>query len=459
MNKSSIRTLAMLGAAAVMAVPAGLRAEEGDVDMKVRLEALEEAIEGLNKKSDDMSKAFFEGFVNLRYDDERNPNRAYQGEQTLPTVDATRTDNNGQSGIYARRAEVKYSGKITDTMVYSLGYDFAENKIKDLGVEVRDLPLIPFIDLGEYMQVIRVGQYRMPFGIEPQTSSSAVIFPERAFTNGGRLNNNSQMAAVASVGERVMGVQTRHKMKYDKVFSYDLQAGLFNNMSQDMAVGQNRLQTQYPAQASDANLSYAFRLALEHDYLYFLLPEKSKIQTGASYFVDKKDANFQTQLNAGQLFDEVYGYELLINVGPTLLSQTEFLHKNVNIKGNAGPTSGVGSSAEGWYSTLAWDFLPLLSSNIEKGDALQALFRVEEQVNFDAFGGFKPLTRLSQGLKWSYAGGKNHTSITYYVMAPDHQYGGDFRQPGATNNRGTGISAPETQLIIQQQFAWETGKP
>lgn len=454
--KLKIRTLAMIGLAAVSAAPVGIRAEEMDSDMRVRLEAIEEAIEGLNKKNEEMSKSYFEGFVNLRYDDERNPNRAYLGEQTLPTVDATRTDNNGMNGFYARRAEAKYSGKMSDTVVWSLGYDFAENKIKDMGVEIRDLALIPFLDLPEYTQVVRVGQFRMPFGILPQTSSSATLFPERAFTNGGRSNNNSQMAAVASVGERIMGLQTRHK-KSNSILSYDLQAGLFNNMTQDQVAGSNRLNTGFTEQDNDGNLSYAFRAAFEHNYIYFLLPEKSKIQTGASYFVDKKDANFQTQLAAGQLLDEVYGYELLITLGPDLISQTEFLHRNNNMKGNAGPTSGVGSVSEGWYSELAWNFLPLFASDIPKGDAIQLAFRVEEQTAFDANGGFKPLTRLSQELKWSYAGGKNHTSISYFVMAPDHQYGGDYRKAGA--DRGTGITAPETQLVVQQQWAWETGKP
>jgi hypothetical protein len=456
-KNSSIRSLVALSLVASMAMPAFVRAEETtENDLKVRLEALEEAVEGFNKKNEEFSKAYFEGFVNLRYDQEANPSKNYLGEQTAPTLNAARTDDNGQNGFYLRRGEAKWSGRLADTVVYSLGFDFVEGKIKDAGVEFRDVNLIPYLDMPELLQTIRLGQYRMPFGIYPQASSSAILFPERPFTNGGRLNNNSGMGAVASVGERVMGVQNRVKAK-SYIISADIQAGLFNNMTQDQAATKNKLQDAFDQQDNDGNLSYAFRTAFEHNYIYGILPEKSKIQTGFSYFMDKKDANYQTGLNAGQLADEVYGLELLINVGPDLLWQTEWLHRNNNMTGNAGPASGIGSVAEGWYSEMAWNFLPLVKSEIEKGDALQLAFRIEEQVSFNAAGAWKPLTRLSQGLKWSYMGGKNHTSINYFVMAPDHQYGGDYRRAGA--DRGTGISAPETQIVVQQQWAWETGKP
>lgn len=437
--KHSIRTLAALGLATTLATP--LLANEMDQDLRIRLEAMEEAIEGLNAKTSGLSKANFEGFVNLRYDDERQPNRA-----TQPETPANQ-DDNGQSGIYARRAEAKFYGKLAPTATWSLGYDFAENKMKDLGVQIDDLTLVPFMDSPMLKQTVRVGQYRIPFGVVAQTSSSAILFPERSFMNGGRLNRNTQLSAATSLSERVMGVQGRWNNK-NGVVDLTAQYGFFNNLAQDQAAGQNRMHTAFTNQDNDQDMSYATRLVLDHSYLNGLLPEKSKIATGFSYGKESNNPNFQSR--SGHSYSEAQGGDLVIELANKMIIwHTEW----VKVLGNI-TTAGVGSHGEAWYSDMAIDLLPLISSEIEKGDALQTLFRVEEQLVYTAAGFHKPLTRIATGLKFSYWGGKNHTSLTYYVAAPEHMYGGDFRRAGA--DRGTGISAPETTLVLQQQWAWDT---
>ena len=175
--------------------------------------------------------------------------------------------------------------------------------------------------------------------------------------------------------------------------------------------------------------------------------------TGAGYMRDSKNAFYRAQSAGNQGYDEYVGVDLVVELSNKMVvSQTEWLHVN---RLNALSGLVAGKDSEGWYSDLAFDWMPFIMTP-EKGDALQTIFRYEEQVAFDLNGGYVPVSRIATGFKWSYLGGKNNTSITYYVMAPDNQFGGDGRTLGL--NRGTGISAPETQLIIQQQFAFETGK-
>jgi hypothetical protein len=404
---------------------------------------MNEQISGLEAAVKTLSKVRVDGFVNLRYDDERNPSQA-----TIPDAN---TDNNGKSGIYSRRAEFKFQGKLSGNATFALGYDFSENKHKDLGIEVKEVSMIPFMDFPGATFDLRVGQFRMPFGITPQTSSSSIWFPERPMIFGARQNTNSQLNAGALVGERVMGLQGRHKGALAKVMKYDVQSGVFNNATQDQAAGQNSLQGAFTNQDNDQDHSNIGRLAIELSFLNFMLPEKSKIQTGASYIHDSTNSAYQAQLNSQISYSEVLGAELLISLANKMLEiQSEFVRRQTGI--NAANGAVLSNYREGWYGDMAFDWLPLFMSEIEKGDALHTIFRYEENSLFNTVNGFtNKVTKLGVGLKKSYWGGKNHTSINYFVSAPDGMFGGDGR---AAADGGTGISAPETQIVIQQQFAF-----
>lgn len=440
----NFRTLAMIGLAASITAPLALRAdEESDHELKVELEAIKEEINGLKASRFDMGAMALDGFVDLRYDD----NKSY----------AAVTNNlSGLSGMYARRAEIKMSGYLGTRIVYSLGFDFTELKHKDLGVEVLDVPFLPFVDMPNYAWSIKVGQYRMPFGIAPQTSSSAIWFSERPMWNGGK----NFTGGAKLVGERVMGVQARQKVKYDGILSYDLQFGGFNNATDDQAAGVNKIQAgaapaagkglgdqvdNFKAQTTDENLSWIGRFAFTWDFLNGFLPEKSKIQTGVSYIKDSKDTIWMATTNAAQRADEIVGLEGVLNLGPQISWQSEWVSVNSGLGYGFTPTH-----VEGWNSDLSVDTLPWLASEIEKGDKLELLFRLDEQSTYP-LAGAQRVDRIGGGLKWSYLGGKNHTSINYFVDAPEQMFGGD----GRTAN----TKAPNSYLVIQQQFAFETGKP
>ncbi len=450
-KNKNIARLALAGAL-LSSMAAGARAEGEDAgnDQRVRMEALEEAVEGLNEKVGELSKVKVDGFVNLRYDDERNPN--------LSTPFDTNTNNNGRNAVYSRRAEFKFAGKLSPTVSYSLGYDFTENKHKDLGIEIADIPLIPFVDLlPEYMWSLRIGQFRMPFGIAPQTSSSAIWFPERPLMFGGRKNANSQIASTGLFGERAMGLQLRQKAALGSIVKYDLQGAYLNDLS-DQARGENGIALAFPSQITDQDFALVGRLSLEHSYLSSLLEGligASKWQTGVSYARNTTNGEFMANDDGNISYAEyidVEGYLELFN--KTLLIQSEWMSRQTGINAAAGATNS--NHKEGWYVDTAYNFLPLIidASDIAKGDSVQLIGRLESQNDFTNAGGFvRAWTRLMGSLKWNYLGGKNHTSLTYIVSAPDQMFGGDFRAVNAYD-KGTGIQIPETTLIIQQQFAF-----
>jgi hypothetical protein len=250
-------------------------------------------------------------------------------------------------------------------------------------------------------------------------------------------------------------------VKYNGILSYDLQFGAFNNASDDQAAGKNSIGAganaststavsfanfdNFKAQTTDEALSYIGRFAFTWDFLAGLLPDKSKVQTGVSYIYDSKDTVWMATTNAARRNNEVVGAELLVQLGSQIAWQSEWVSVNSGF--------GIGvtpAHAEGWNSDLSIDSLPWICSNIEPGDKLEWLFRLDEESAYP-LAGAQRVDRIGGGLKWSYLGGKNHTSIDYFVDAPEQLFGGDFRTAKGT--------APNTYLIVQQQFAFDMGKP
>ena len=470
--KKHFRMMMMSALAAAIIAPMGLRADEAQ-DAKVQLAGIQEQIEGLSKRVDTLSGVFMEGFVDTRYDSDAEP-------YVAPGAQA------GRSGFYNRRAEIKLNGNVTDTSVYNLGFDFTQLKLKDAGMEWRELPLIPFVDLPDYNWTLRVGQYRMPFGIYPQTSSSAIWFSERPFMNGGGLNSDTGFGAGAYaaapkpatlIAERIMGFQGRQKVKYSGIINYDLQAGLFNSATEDQTSGVNKVSQagsvptsgqnlndfakSFPTQVSDNNLSFVGRLAVELDFLQVMMNnmtlKKNKVQIGSSFMHDTTNTQWNATNPVAMIFTDTVGAELLIEMADKMwLIQSEYVHADNNTPTGT-PAVPVGHSkvTEGWYAYTAFDVLPFFYTSTN-GEAVQLLAGFEEQTPLatDTGAFTHKVSRISTGIKWSYAGGKNHTSINYYVSAPDDMFGGDSR---LASDGGTNVSVPETKLVIQQQFAFSNG--
>lgn len=416
MIKHSIRTLAALGLLAGVAGPAQLHAED-DADMRVWKESVDERLKALHNDVADFNKVRFDAFANMRYDDTRRPSA-----------------NTGESGFYTRRAEFKFTGLIKPGVVYSLGFDLPDAKLKDVGLEISGLPLVPFMD-GSPEWTLRAGQFRIPFGIMPQTSSSGTFLPERPIIFGGA--NNFGITRI--VGERVMGAQGRLKQKLGGLVSLDAQAGGFNNATQDATRNNTSIAGQYNLQPADNDLSWVFRGAFSWDFIKAFLPEKSSLSTGASFIRDSKNTVWMANTSATQLSDEVQGAELKLALGTQILVQSEFARILAFQNG------GLSSQREGWYANLIVNVLPWIASDIAKGDKLEVILNLEDHTTFPLAGANR-LSRVGGGVKWSYWGGKNHTSVNYLVDGPDQNFG------------VSPAGAPTTRFIIQQQFAFDNGK-
>lgn len=427
MNKQRIRSAAAWGLVVGLAGLVGsapVRAEE-DNDMKIWRESVEERLRELHNEVSDFNNIRMDFFTDLRGDYETLPS------QNTPGSNAGK----GSSGFYNRRAEAKFYGKVQPNVTASVGFDFTELKLKDAGIQIDELPLIPFFDGGPELSV-RLGQFRMPFGIETQTSSSAIWFAERSFLNGGA-------GGTKLIGERAMGFQGKTMIKTG-VVDLDLAAGGFNMLSKDQESGKNNLFSSFggltpPSQVFDQDLSYVGRLGLDLAFAKGFLPEKSKLVLGGSYGRDSQNTVWRAQ-NNNIKYQEVVGADLLFNLGRQTKLQAEWV--------SLGTFTGPNTVAyrEAYYGQAAFDVLPLFSSEIAKGDALELLARIEQEKFFNSNGAVEK-DRLAFGLKSSYWGGKNHTALNYYITAPNGQYG------------GTKAGGPDQLIVLQQQIAFESGKP
>jgi hypothetical protein len=288
--------------------------------------------------------------------------------------------------------------------------------------------VIPFVDSGLTARV-RVGQYRIPFGIMPQTSSSATFLPERPLIfSGGQ----------AVVGERVMGVQGRTTKKLGFI-NLEGHAGGFNNATQDATAGQTSIGGQFTAQDEDNDLSWVFRTVIAWEFLKAFLPEKSSLSTGASYVRDSRNTVWMASTVGTQRSAEVQGADLKLALGTQILLQGEFARILSFQNG------GFSSGHEGWYADLIVDLLPWIASDIAKGDKLELILHLEDVTTFPLAGALRN-SRAGGGVKWSYWGGKNHTSVNYLVDGPNQNFGQSPNGP------------PVTRFIIQQQYAFDNGK-
>ncbi|MES2201069.1 MAG: porin [candidate division FCPU426 bacterium] len=442
--KKSRPAMIALGLAALMAAGRPLVAEEEMIDsareQKIEIEALKEAVEGLTTKTEYLDRFKVEGFTDIRYDDKRTP---YTGT--------------GEAGMYIKRAEIKMNGKLAPSVTYSLGFDFAASKLKDAGVEIADINLIPTMDfLPEWTYQLRVGQYRQPFGIVPQTSSSKINLAERPMIFGGVTLTHPQAFTTKIVGERVMGLFLTHKKKLIEsgMLAWELQGAVSNDVTEDQVSGATSVAAGFPLQSKDQDPSWQGRASFNSNALDFLLGEKSKIQAGMSYSRDSINSVWMASVTGTVKVDETYGAEFVLEgFNKMLIVQSEWVRQNAVIVF----PKGVTKNREGFYADVLVDVLPFLTTP-EKGDALQLIFRAEKYMETKTAGldrgGMDNLVGLAGGLKWSYMGGKNHTAINYYVQASDGQFGG-YVKGGLPGITVASNGAPSTLFLIQQQFAFE----
>jgi hypothetical protein len=276
-----------------------------------------------------------------------------------------------KGGAYLRRAEAKASAQLGAEGKAVLGYDFAENKLKDAGC-----------DLGW----LQVGQFRQKFGIEPQTGSSKIPFAERAVIYGGA---QPTALGLKLFGERAMGLHAQRKLAWGAC-GIEAGASFVDSLGEDQAAGKNKISAldAFPKQAVDEGFSYCGRLGLAY------ASRKLTAGLGASYGKDPQRG----------AFDELLGFDARLEWANLAGLQGEWVSDNSLRAG-----SGLFQRREGWVLTQSLQPLRLFMSEPPK---IELLARYEAAARLNA---------ATAGLKWGFWDGQH-----LLLQASTFALGGDF---------------------------------
>jgi hypothetical protein len=231
----------------------------------------------------------------------------------LPPLNGT---PNGDVGMFFKHIDVHFKYKFNDTMFMKLDYNLSALELDDVGVGWQRLPLVPW---GDYTFSIFVGQKRQFFGIEQQTDSRNLMFPNRAMMYGG----HTPFAHIVNPGadpfelfdqttvnglpvaneddasddmvpelayERVMGIHLFHTHDFG-FLSYNAGVDIVNDESEDSQDGQvtDSLGQGFPLQTHDQDVSEIGRVGVEPRFLSDLFPFGSRFNFGASAFHDPEN--------------------------------------------------------------------------------------------------------------------------------------------------------------------------
>jgi len=395
------------------------------------------SLNDLNKKVADLQKAndkfqFTGGGVDLRYDQQEYPTTTVYAKAISQTAASAKT------GIYAKRAELDFAGKLSGTIKWVAGYDVSDTKFKDLGLVASKIPMLPgLVDGDDLGFTLQVGQFRQKFGVEQQTSSFALPLADRAIFDGGpnpwaavknKVNNPYTAVPITIMGERGIGVHL--VVDQPVVAGVKVQYGIsVDNDVQDggEAAGQNSITGGWPKQATDTQLSVVNRLgvqAISSDYL--------GLNVGGSFAHDPQDTQQMTTGTANVNAADISGADIRIDtLQKALMLQAEFDGYTV-INGK----TKAGQRAEGWYAEGVLEPLKLISADLPR---LQFIGRYEKDMpNVNSPKGTIDFDAATAGIRVVYLG-NCHTALNYCAYG----VGGNFnRMPDAN------------LLTVQQQVSF-----
>lgn len=154
-------------------VSSGSLDADAPVDLQKRVADLEKALKKIQDKAEaDKKKAASRPSV--------TPGGRIQMDAATFDQDAESQLQVGdvQDGAEFRRARLRLLGDAFDVMDYCIEFDFATGKaaFKDVYITVKELP---------YVQNIRAGHFKEPFGLEQAESSNVLTFMERSLGDEG----------------------------------------------------------------------------------------------------------------------------------------------------------------------------------------------------------------------------------------------------------------------------------
>jgi hypothetical protein len=338
-----------------------------------------------------------EGQLFVRYDRQGDQALGYGAPGVGPkaimgqSLGNTATANKGAvDTLYVRRAEFKLTADPLPWAKLVLGWDLAENKLKDAGLEAK------IGDAGR----LQLGQFRQRFGIEPQLSSTKILFPERAIMYGGLHPFANGPSAL--VKERAMGLHGDWKPRYSWL-GLELGATLANNTVEDQAAGQSKPGSTgaFPASISDHGPSYDLRAAVDTAKI----PGLKKLSFGSSWMHDSQNTLPVVDDPSEERYEEALGLDASLESGP-LQMVAEWVGSQRLEGGSPGVWKGMDRRREGWYASACLDLLhPILGADAPD---LALLLRDEAFVNVGAAGAPTKFGAWTGGVR--YKNGKNFQS-------------------------------------------------
>jgi|GEM_PF-2289978 hypothetical protein len=346
---------------------------------------------------------------------------------------------NGYAGGYIRRVELGATGKLAPWVSWSAQIDLAALKLEDVGLDAKTLPLLPGLSVPGYEWELKLGQYRQPFGIENQTGSLNLPFPERAIMDGGYCPAAfSSATPVKLVYERIFGAQLITGHNYG-AFGYKLQAALGDDQK-DQDPGSSATLGAFGGAISNTYTAATQSLGLttDQDPSEFArvgldlnaLPTVATLSVGASAIHNPTNSKLLAVTGTAESWQDTYGFDALLGI-PAAKTQVqgEWVCQN-SFANDASSYAAKGvhgqliGRAEGWYIESSTKPLAFFNKDWTQMDLNLRLEDVVPDVN--AAGRLAPFVATSVqantvGLKWSYKG-RNYTSLNYTNYALNGDY-------------------------------------
>jgi hypothetical protein len=369
------------------------------------------SLNDLNKKVADLQKAndkftFTGGGVDLRYDQQEYPTSTVYAKAISQTASAAK------AGIYAKRGELDFAGKLMTNVKWVAIFDFTDTTFKDLGMVASKIPMLPgLVDGDDLGWTLQVGQFRQKFGVEQQTGSFNLPLEDRAMFDGGpnpwaavknKVNNPYTAVPSKLMGERGIGVHALVDQPVGAGVKVQYGISVDNDVIDGgEAAGQDNITGGWPKQTSDTQLSVVNRLgvqAISSDYL--------GLNVGGSYAHDPQDTQQMTTGTANVVAADISGADIRIDtLKKALMLQAEFDGYTV-VNGK----TGAGQRAEGWYAEGIIEPLKLVSEDLPR---FQLIGRYEKDMpNVNSKTGTIDFDAATAGVRVIYFG-NCHTAFNY----------------------------------------------
>jgi hypothetical protein len=374
--------------------------------------------------------------------------------------------------------DLKFTYHLDESTVAYLHYNLSALELDKVGVEFRDLSIPPFTSgWPGWTYNLFVGQRRQYFGIEPQTDSEDIYFPNRAMMYGGTTPFGNALHKTADpfdfyaggslainnlvpqlVYDKVLGVHFFHKHDFG-FLAYSLGVDLVNDEAEASfdGGGTDSLKTGFAFQVMDQDLSEVGRLELEPRALNDLLPWGLGFKGGFSAFHDPENTAYLASQASTQNWADTVGWDGRLTSSRDVLEvQSEWVRRQQfgpSFTGTVANNSygGLAGSSEGWYVTVALQPWRLIDPKAPK---------VELLARYDTIAVLDQAPWLQAALTGpgGYTGSYNATTVALKVSYKGNCHTGIFFTTYGLNNDFS--AAGPTQLIqLEQQVYYSASSP